>query len=48
MVAVIGIAAGVHSHVLALGATRPTLTVLVLLAWVERRFGPPAARVPEG
>jgi putative Mg2+ transporter-C (MgtC) family protein len=43
MVAVIGIAAGVHSHVLALGATVLTLTVLVLLAWLEKRFGAASA-----
>lgn len=40
MVAVIGIAAGLHSHVLALGATFLTLTVLVLVGWVERRQAP--------
>ena len=40
MVAVIGIAAGVHSHVLAVGATLLTLTVLLLLGWVESRSGP--------
>ena len=39
MVAVIGIAAGLHSHVLALGATALTLGVLVLLGWFERRAG---------
>ncbi len=39
MVAVIGIAAGLHSHVLALGATALTLGVLVLLGWMERRAG---------
>lgn len=37
MVAVIGIAAGLHSHVLAIGATALTLFVLVLLGWMERR-----------
>lgn len=37
MVAVIGIAAGLHSHVLAIGATALTLVVLVLLGWMERR-----------
>lgn len=37
MVAVIGIAAGVHSHVLAVGATLLTLAVLLLLGWMERR-----------
>lgn len=37
MVAVIGIAAGVHAHVLAVGATLLTLGVLVLLGWLERR-----------
>ena len=40
MVAVIGIAAGLHSHVLALGATALTLGVLVLLGWLERRVAP--------
>ncbi|TNJ32782.1 MgtC/SapB family protein [Arenimonas terrae] len=39
MVAVIGIAAGVHSHVLAVGATLLTLAVLLLLGWVENRNG---------
>lgn len=39
MVAVIGIAAGVHSHVLAVGATALTLAVLFLLGWIERRTG---------
>ncbi|MBW8366863.1 MAG: MgtC/SapB family protein [Arenimonas sp.] len=38
MVAVIGIAAGLHSHVLAVGATALTLGVLVILGWTERRF----------
>ncbi len=37
MVAAIGIAAGLHAHVLALGATALTLLVLLVLAWVERR-----------
>lgn len=37
MVAAIGIAAGLHAHVLALGATALTLVVLLVLAWVERR-----------
>ncbi len=37
MVAVIGIGAGVHSHVLAIGATLLTLAVLLLLGWIERR-----------
>jgi uncharacterized membrane protein YhiD involved in acid resistance len=37
LVAVIGIAAGLHSHVLAIGATALTLVVLVLLGWMERR-----------
>ena len=37
LVAVIGIAAGVHSHVLAIGATLLTLAVLLLLGWIERR-----------
>lgn len=39
MVAAIGIAAGVGSHVLALGATVLTLAVLLLLSWLERRMG---------
>ena len=39
MVAVIGIAAGLHAQMLALGATVITLAVLVVLAWVERRAG---------
>jgi putative Mg2+ transporter-C (MgtC) family protein len=42
MVAVIGIAAGLHSHILALGATVLTLVVLVLLGWMERRKAPAA------
>ena len=37
MVAVIGIAVGVHSYVLAVGATALTLAVLVALGWLERR-----------
>ena len=37
MVSVIGIAAGVHAHVLAIGATALTLAVLALLGWIERR-----------
>jgi putative Mg2+ transporter-C (MgtC) family protein len=37
MVAVIGIAAGVHANLLALGVTLLTLAVLELLSWVERR-----------
>lgn len=44
MVAAIGIAAGVHAHLLALGATALTLVVLLILAWFERRRvgpGPP-------
>lgn len=44
MVAVIGIAAGVHSHVLAIGATLLTLTVLLLLGWIERKSGQAGAR----
>lgn len=39
MVATIGIAAGLHAHVLAIGATVLTLAVLTLLSWVERRAG---------
>ena len=39
MVAVIGIAAGVHAHVLAVGATLLTLAVLLVLGWAERRGG---------
>lgn len=38
MVAVIGIAVGVDSYVLAVGATAVTLGVLMLLGWWERRF----------
>lgn len=38
MVAVIGIAVGVHSYVLAVGATAVTLLVLRLLGWWEKRF----------
>src|SRR3546814_13715430 len=44
MVATIGIAAGLHAQMLALGATAIPLGVLVLLSLVERR---PAPR-PEG
>ena len=40
MVAVIGIAAGVHAHLLAVGATALTLLVLLLLGWIERRSKP--------
>lgn len=39
MVAAVGIAAGLHANILALGTTVITLGVLVLLAWVERRAG---------
>lgn len=39
MVAAIGIAVGLHAHVLAFGATALTLLVLLVLAWVERRAG---------
>ncbi|GAB3312455.1 MgtC/SapB family protein [Luteimonas notoginsengisoli] len=39
MVAAIGIAVGVHAHVLAFGATALTLAVLLILAWVERQSG---------
>ncbi len=39
MVATIGIAAGLHAQFLALGATAITLSVLVVLSWVERRAG---------
>lgn len=39
MVAVVGIAAGVHAHLLAVGATALTLLVLLLLGWMERRSG---------
>ena len=38
MVAAIGIAAGLGSYVLALGATLLTLAVLLLLSWLERRM----------
>lgn len=37
MVAAIGIAAGLRSYVLALGATMLTLAVLLLLKWFEKR-----------
>nr|WP_051240054.1 MgtC/SapB family protein [Arenimonas composti] len=37
MAAVIGIAAGLRAHVLALGATLLALSVLLMLAWFERR-----------
>jgi putative Mg2+ transporter-C (MgtC) family protein len=37
MVAAIGIAVGLHAHVLAFGATLLTLVVLLVLSWVERR-----------
>ena len=37
MVAAIGIAGGLHAHVLAIGATLLTLVVLTVLSWVERR-----------
>jgi putative Mg2+ transporter-C (MgtC) family protein len=36
MVSVIGIAAGVHAHLLAVGATLLTLSVLLTLGWIER------------
>src|SRR5690606_27535352 len=39
MVAAIGIAVGVHAHLLAFGTTVLTLVVLLLLAWAERRAG---------
>jgi putative Mg2+ transporter-C (MgtC) family protein len=39
MVAAIGIAVGLHAHVLAFGATLLTLLVLLVLAWVERHAG---------
>jgi len=39
MVAVIGIAVGVHSYVLAVAATALTLAVLVALGWLERHQG---------
>ena len=38
MVAAIGIAAGLGSYVLALGATLLTLAVLLVLNWAERRM----------
>lgn len=46
MVAVIGIAVGVHSYVLAVGATLLTLAVLVALGWIERRRGQSGERPP--
>src|SRR3546814_13624412 len=39
MVAAIGIAVGVHAHLLAFGTTVLTLVVLLILAWAERRAG---------
>ncbi len=45
MVATIGIAAGLHAQMLALGATLITLAVLVILAWVERRAGTRASEL---
>lgn len=39
MAAAIGIAAGLRSYVLALGATVLTLAVLLVLSWLERRLG---------
>ena len=44
MVAVIGIAAGVHAHLLAIGATTLTLLVLLVLGWIERHAGAREAR----
>lgn len=38
MVAAIGIAAGLRVHLLALGATLLTLSVLLLMSWFERRI----------
>lgn len=39
MVAAIGIAVGVHAHMLAFGTTVLTLVVLLILAWAERHAG---------
>ncbi|MCJ0826479.1 MgtC/SapB family protein [Luteimonas sp. 50] len=39
MAATIGIAAGVHANLLALGATLLTLATLVVLSWIERGAG---------
>jgi uncharacterized membrane protein YhiD involved in acid resistance len=39
MAATIGIAAGVHANLLALGATLLTLAILVVLSWIERGVG---------
>ena len=39
MVATIGICAGLHNYIVALGATVLTLAVLLVLAWFERRVG---------
>jgi putative Mg2+ transporter-C (MgtC) family protein len=39
MVATIGISAGLHNYIVAFGATVLTLTVLLVLAWAERRAG---------
>lgn len=48
MVATIGIAAGLHAQMLALGATLITLAVLVILAWVERRAGTRTSELRDG
>lgn len=48
MVAAIGIAAGLHAHLLALGATALALVVLLVLAWVERRTSGRAPRARRG
>ncbi len=45
MVATIGIAAGLHNYVAALGATVLTLLVLLVLAWFERRAAARAERL---
>lgn len=44
MVSAVGIAAGLRSYVLALGATLLTLAVLVALNWFERRIADGAPR----
>lgn len=46
MVAAIGIAAGLRSYVLALGATLLTLLVLLVLNWFERRIGEQSSKAP--
>ncbi len=47
MVAAIGIAAGLGSYVLALGATLLTLAVLLVLNWIEKRADGRGARTED-